>query len=277
MDSMRSLNTSLPGTSPPKLGEPPEQLLSAFKAAALSVTQLYKTATADQGKARAEGYEDALYELLDFMDKEDIGLGDGEGWRIRRWATERMDSRDSAQGESDDEAGGKHERGQDRGSSPEINRSQSAPRLSSTNRTSRMTSPARASSPQPTPPVTAIPTTTEQTHTVPPAFTFRAGDSLPRESDFNLADTDMSDSTRTLHDGTMSHTSNPPITITRPSRTGSRHSSHPGRSIVRSGNSIPRGSVQKRKTTHDYGEFFDILSSGCKDGSGGGGKRGRFA
>jgi len=129
------------------MSEPPEQLLSAFKAAALSVTQLYKTATADQGKARAEGYEDALYELLDFMDKEDIGLGDGEGWRIRRWATEKIDSRDSAQGDSDDETGGKQERGPDRGSSPEIHRSQSAPRLSSTSRISRMASPTRATSP----------------------------------------------------------------------------------------------------------------------------------
>jgi len=259
------------------MSEPPEQLLSAFKAAALSVTQLYKTATADQGKARAEGYEDALYELLDFMDKEDIGLGDGEGWRIRRWATEKIDSRDSAQGDSDDETGGKQERGPDRGSSPEIHRSQSAPRLSSTSRISRMASPTRATSPQPPPPATAIPTTVEQSHIAPPAFTFRAGDSLPRELDFNLADVDMSDSTRTLHEGTVSHGSNPPITITRPQRSGSRHNSYSGRSIVRSGNPISRNSVQKRKTTHDYGEFFDILSSGCKDGAGGGGKRGRFA
>ena len=81
---MRSLNTSLPGTSPPKQqkGEPPEQLLQAFKAAALSVTKLYKTAAADQGRTRAEGYQDALDELLAFLDREDIGLSDGEGWRI---------------------------------------------------------------------------------------------------------------------------------------------------------------------------------------------------
>lgn len=268
MDSMRSLNTSLPGTSPPKVGEPPEQLLTAFKAAALSVTQLYKTATADQGKARAEGYEDALYELLDYMDKEDIGLGDGEGWRIRRWATERMDSRDSAQGDSDDEIGAKQDRARDRGSSPEIHRSQSTPRLSSTSRTSRMASPARASPPPPT---------SDQSHIAPPVFTFRAGDSLPRDADFNIADVDMSENTRTLHEGTVSHASNPPITVTRAPRTGSRHSTHSGRSSIRNGNQLPRNSVQKRKATHDYGEFFDILSSGCKDGSGGGGKRGRFA
>ena len=71
MDSMRSLNTSLPGASPPKqqTGESSEQLLAAFKSAALSVTTLYKTAAAKQSKARADGYQDALDELLTFLDK----------------------------------------------------------------------------------------------------------------------------------------------------------------------------------------------------------------
>src|SRR5450432_3759901 len=113
MDSMRSLNTSLPGASPSKqqMPEPPEQLLSAFKAAALSVTKLYKTAAVDLARARSEGYQDALDELLAFLDKEDIGLTDGEGWRIRRWATERLDV------ESEDEPGQP-----ERGSSPVLER-----------------------------------------------------------------------------------------------------------------------------------------------------------
>src|ERR1700709_2857179 len=141
MDSMRSLNTSLPGTSPPKQyhGEPPEQLLQSFKAAALSVTKLYKTAAADQGRARAEGYQDALDELLAYLDKEDIGLSDGEGWKIRRWATERLDGRDtvSQNMESDDETGDKA----DRASSPEVQRSQSRTRLSPAAATVRTSSP----------------------------------------------------------------------------------------------------------------------------------------
>ncbi|KAG9246293.1 hypothetical protein BJ878DRAFT_497709 [Calycina marina] len=271
MDSMRSLNTSLPGTSPPKMGDSPEQLLSAFKAAALSVTQLYKTATADQGKARAQGYEDAMYELLDFLDKEDIGLDDGEGWRIRRWATEKLDSRDSVPGDSDDEAGGKQERAQERGSSPEIQRSQSAaPRLSSTSIAKRAVSPARASSPQPALSNTATPpTSSEAAITAPPAFTFRAGDFVPRPSEFNLADVDM--------DGSVSHASNPPITITRPPRTASRHNSHTGRTVVRNSSSSSRTTGQKRKATHDYGEFFDILSSNNTPNAAGGGKRGKHA
>src|SRR5271170_1311326 len=135
MDSMRSLNTSLPGTSPSKQHgtEPPEQLLQAFKAAALSVTKLYKTAAADQNRARSEGYQDALDELLAFLDREDIGLSDGEGWKIRRWATERLDGRGDSGSqtmESEDEAAEKT----DGVSSPELHRSQSATRLSSTAR-----------------------------------------------------------------------------------------------------------------------------------------------
>ncbi|RAL65399.1 hypothetical protein DID88_000967 [Monilinia fructigena] len=96
MDSMRSLNTSLPGGKSPSKQqnvEPPQQLLIAqFKAAALSVTNLYKTAAADQARARAEGYQDALDELLSFSRQrrywaerwrglEDSKMGDREiGW-----------------------------------------------------------------------------------------------------------------------------------------------------------------------------------------------------
>src|SRR6266516_2027032 len=108
MDSMRSLNTSLPASSPPKPNfGPPEQLLQAFKSAALSVTNLYKTASADQNRARAEGYQDALDDLLLFLDKEHLGLGDGEGWRVRQWATERLDGREPPMqtNDSDDERG----------------------------------------------------------------------------------------------------------------------------------------------------------------------------
>jgi hypothetical protein len=121
MDSMRNLDTSLPGTSPSKAsaGETSE-LLNAFRTAAISVTTLYKTAAEHKGRARVEGYQDALDELLAFMDKEDIGLSDGEGWRIRQWATERLDDRDyvSQNMESEDEGGEKA----DRSSSPNLRR-----------------------------------------------------------------------------------------------------------------------------------------------------------
>ncbi|KAH8592695.1 hypothetical protein B0O99DRAFT_517030 [Bisporella sp. PMI_857] len=274
MDSMRSLNTSLPGTSPSKSSEPPEQLLTAFKAAALSVTQLYKTAAADQGRSRAEGYEDALYELLSFLDNEDIGLSDGEGWRIRRWATERLDGRDSVpvHTDSDEESTSK----QERASSPEIHRSHSAPRISSTMRpTDVAATSAQTDLPSPT---TTPPAPPEPVVLNPPAFTFRAGNPFTQDSEGNHHDIDMSDNSRGQGDGPgMSHASTPPITVTRTPRTSSRHNNHSGRSINRSGTSLSRSSTgQKRKITHDYGEFFNILNPEGKDGFSGGGKRGRF-
>jgi hypothetical protein len=272
---MRSLNTSLPGTSPPKQysGEPPEQLLQSFKAAALSVTKLYKTAAADLGRARAEGYQDALDELLAYLDKEDIGLSDGEGWKIRRWATERLDGRDSVSQnmESDDESGDKL----DRASSPEIHRSQSTTRLSPAAAAVRTSSPARTES---QPPPTII-TPNEATVLTPPqgVFTFRSPQQYPQDADITLSDLGLSEGTRTqTHDGQQSpHTSGAPITITRPSRTNARHANHSTRINSRSSTSISRASGHKRKI--NFAELFDISNSGhCKDAFGGGGKRGRF-
>ena len=267
--NQNSLLTSSLGTSPPK-NEHPEnhsQLLVAFKAAALSVTQLYKTAAADQKQTRSEGYEDALYELLDFLDKENIGLGDGEGWRIRGWANERLSGRDSVPTEDDDDSGAK----QDGRSSPEIQRSHSAP-VSHLSPTMRTASPARGETSQPPPPTSAP---SDQYHTTPPAFIFQASHAYPRGPEPE-SDMDMLDSNRNSNDGSaVSHASNPPITVTRPSRTNSRHSNS-ARSVVRAGSSLTRGAGQKRKnnSSHEYGEFFDILNN--KDGFNGGGKRGRF-
>lgn len=90
MDSMRSLNTSLPAAYSSRQA-PPEQLLQAFKTAALSVTNLYKSAVTDQSNSRAAGYQDALDDLMKFLDQENLGLQDGEGWRVRQWVSERYD------------------------------------------------------------------------------------------------------------------------------------------------------------------------------------------
>lgn len=88
MDSLNSLNKSLPRSFPRR--QINADLHQAFKAAALSVAQLYKIAAADEDSARATGYQDAVEELLSFLDSENLGLGDGEGWRVRQWATERL-------------------------------------------------------------------------------------------------------------------------------------------------------------------------------------------
>jgi hypothetical protein len=277
MDSMRSLNTSLPGASPSKpVNEPPEQILQAFKAAALSVTKLYQTAAADQGRARSEGYQDALDDLLAFLDKEDIGLSDGEGWRIRRWATERLDGRESVSQsmESEDETGEKAA-DRDGASSPEIHRSQSATRLSSTARATRTASPPQAESLAPS--ATITPPPSDSANTIPPQgqFTFRSNQQYP-DSDMNLSEQPSDSPDR--REG--SHGSNPSaITITRP-RTNQRYSSHSHstRQNSRTTTTLGRGAGQKRKITiGDVAEYFDFSNFGNgKDTFGGGGKRGRF-
>lgn len=280
MDSMRSLNTSLPGTSPPKqsVGNPPEALLSAFKAAALSVTQLYKTAAKDQGAARSEGYQDALDELLTFLDKEDIGLSDGEGWKIRRWATERLDGRESVPqtGESDDEVADKTERA----SSPVLQRSQSMTRLQPTPRVTRTASPIQIDPPTSIP-IPSIPATIEEpvaTQILPQSnFTFRSSHSYPQDADIILSDLETRDVSRTsTHDGSAAaQGTTTGSTGTRPLRATSRHNNH-GRLPTRATSQIGRAAGQKRKI--NIGDFFDIGNLGHgKDGFGGGGKRGRFA
>lgn len=267
---MRNLNNSLPGNSPQKqqIGEPPEQLLQDFKAAALAVTKLYKTAASDQAKARSDGYQVALDELLAFLDKENIGLSDGEGWRIRIWATERLDGRDqvSQQIESDDELVEKA----DRASSPITQRSQSTNQLTST---ARMPSPPRMEpseprgvlSPTPDEPSAIIQPPTQDT------FNFRSSLNYPQDTDVTLADLNLSD-------GSRAHNQDPPtsshasagVSVSRPSRTHARNNNHAPRLNARSTTTIGRGTGQKRKINPL--EFFDF----GRDGFSGGGKRGRF-
>ncbi|CAG8949883.1 hypothetical protein HYFRA_00004211 [Hymenoscyphus fraxineus] len=262
------------------MGEPPEQLLSAFKAAALSVTTLYKTAAQNQSKARADGYQDALDELLAFLDKEDIGLSDGEGWRIRRWATERLDGRDSvSHAESEDENPMDKADGT---SSPVIQRSQSATRLSPNPKFARAGSPQRVETVLPTaniPPPVSDPTPPPQPVAQPPImppqsfFSFRSSHPYPQDTDSPVADLEMTDNTRTSgHDNSVQST-NPGITITRPQRNASRHNTHSARTGTRSSGTIGKGAGQKRKI--NMHEFFDI-GNVTKDNFGGGGKRGRF-
>jgi len=276
MDSMRSLNTSLPRSTPAasKQHDPPEPLLTAFKAAALSVTNLYKSAAVDQGRARAEGYQDALSELLSFLDKEDIGLSDGEGWRIRSWATERLDGRDSGSQnmESDDELSEKT----DRGSSPVLQRSQSATRIPSSLNSLRTASPVRTESAPP--PTLNTPPIDSTTASVPPqaTFTFRSSHPYPQDADIILSDLESSDDVRTPSQDSP-HASNTTAGITLSRNSRSRHNNHTAKINTRSSNPIGRGAAgQKRKI--NFGEFFDIGNLGHgKDGFSGGGKRGRYA
>jgi hypothetical protein len=259
MDSMRNLNTSLPGGSPSKNAishDTPEQLLDAFKAAALSVTKLYKTSASAQSKARQDGYQECLDDLLAFLDKENIGLGDGEGWRIRSWATERLGGDGTMQvGESDDEVDKA-----ETASSPELTRAGSVPRPSTKN---EIVQDRQDSAPPSVPPVVE-----QSAHfTVPTqeAFTFQSSHPYPQQDALNFANLDLSDAR------TLETTQTAPAPPTRSSRT--RHGIN-GRSASRSGH-LGRGAGQKRKI--NFAEIFDLGSLGYgKDVFGsGGGKRSR--
>ncbi|GAB7351527.1 hypothetical protein MBLNU459_g2167t1 [Dothideomycetes sp. NU459] len=276
MDSMRSLNRSLPRTSPHRqtAPQPPEALLSAFKAAALSVTNLYKTAASDQARARAAGYQDALDDLLTLMDKENLGVQDGEGWRIRQWATERFDG--SAAGKADNSEDEEDDEDKGRSSSPEVARKAAVPE----------TQHEHQEPPAPVePPVQQVPLLPRADMTVPTSdtFNFRSMHSYP--SNHDRQDADM-DSTTVPGEAAT-------ITLTRPTR-NSRHHNRSSNTSSNNNNSsnngggnrnstinlgsLGSGAGSKRKNT--FNEFFNIPEfpfGNRKDEFDRGGKRGRHA
>lgn len=227
-------------------------LIDAFKAAALSVTKLYKTSAAAQAKSRADGYQDCLEDILAFLDREGLGTGDGEGSRIRRWVLERVEGRDTSQTlESEEDEVEKPEVV----SSPELHRTNSAPQLLRTEVQMKDTEPpthvVQDSSPVPDEPAEIV---------VPSQETFTFQSSLPYP---NLANLDLSDS----------HTHNSPSRQTSSStpRTARGRAVRPGPRPT-----LGRGAGQKRKV--NLAEIFDLASlNNGKDVFGNGGKRGRFA
>ncbi|PGH32560.1 hypothetical protein GX50_04665 [[Emmonsia] crescens] len=291
MDSMRSLNTSLPVSSPrPNYAQPPEQLLQAFKTAALSVTNLYKTAVSDQANARQIGYQEALEDLRAFLDKEKIGLSDGEGSKVRCWVTERIDGTAAATTsmDSDDERGElDNKRG--RSISPTTTRKQT-PDVNHTNQASRSTSPPRQETNAHQPPTTTTTTVAAPDLSVapcrPPTFTFTTGPQFPapQQSDIDMQISEhvpvtttsmQTDSSHFPHSSTIN--SSPTVrveVVPRGSRTphrlnnGNRHNTRASARDAASNNG------SKRK--FHFGEFFDISSLGNGRDAFGGGKRGRF-
>jgi hypothetical protein len=262
---MRSLNTSLPHPRP----QPPEQLLAAFKTAALSITNLYKTAVTDQSSSRQAGYQDALDDLLSFLDKENLGVQDGEGWRIRQWATERFERTSYGQqsSESDDERGDTEKRA--RSSSPALERKTSldAPGLRDE---SPASSPMRTES-APVPASTQVEAEpTDRTA----FFRFTAGPS----PEMQIQSTESPVPAQQGHEG-ESTSETAPIrveVVNRGSRTSRKINS--SRHNTRASNhEFTFTSGSKRK--FQFPEFFDIsnVSNGReRDNFGGGGKRGRF-
>ncbi|KAK5120653.1 hypothetical protein LTR85_006011 [Meristemomyces frigidus] len=279
MDSMRQMTTSLPR----RRNDQPLDLLSDFRAAALSVTNLYKTAASAQVKARAAGYQDALDDILAFLDKENLGLMDGEGWKVRQWATGRLEDDGSVPGQKpagsdDDEVVEKDEEAAGtRSSSPEVQRKTNLP-TPSTELADDSSSHRRVESEPPTilPPTQLA---SGLAPAVPPLndFTFRSNQAYPTNHD-REATMDLDTSSTTA--STPSSTETVRI-IPRPAR--SRHANHNRQRERANGTSVNfnlgAGAGSKRKIP--YPDFFDISGINFegqdrRDESGGrGGKRGR--
>ncbi|BCS24568.1 uncharacterized protein APUU_41012A [Aspergillus puulaauensis] len=262
MDSMRSLNTSLPSSTPRP--QPPEQLLQQFKTAALSVTNLYKNAVYAESQARQAGYQEAIEDLLHFLDRENLGLTDGEGWRVRQWATERSDG--LAHTSDDDET-----EKRTRSATPAVPRKEAsepeAPR-----QVSKSTSPHREeqAAPQQPPSTPAAQPSEPATFDRAPVFTFSAGPTFPQvqEQDLDMHNSDSSSPSP------QSETSPAVSVLARNSRQQNRHGNLSRPSPRNSTRDSPVGIGSKRK--HNFPDFFDIAGMNNNRDIFGGGKRGRF-
>lgn len=268
MDSMRSLNKSLPRTPRKKRrSRTPEQLIQAFKNAALSVTNLYRTAEADENRAKQVGYQEAIDDLLTFLDRENIGLDDGEGWRIREWATEHFDDRigTRASSESDEERPGA---GKQAGSMSPNNHQRLAKDSGN---------PQQA--PGPPLPVQEPPSSTPQgireaQPTIPTSapsqetFTFRTPNPAPQDADMS-SDTPTANPSHSAPPIQAQATPSFTLNVLPPGSRPPRGSRCPQRSS--STRNLGSGAGSKRRIP--FGDYFDISSL---DGSGGGNKRGRM-
>ena len=273
MDSMRSLNTSLPSSTPTT--QPPELLLQAFKTAALSVTNLYKNAVSDQAQSRHLGYQDALEDLRAFLDKERLGNEDGEASRIRSWVMERIDGTGTSASESDDDRSDSDKR--HRSNSPVAVRKASHDNNNQTNQQPRSSSPPRSEVPhQPQPS-----STNESVAPRQPTFTFSAGPQFPTPQQ-QQDDVDMKVSDTVTPIPADSRIASPHLTspsvrvevLPRGPRTPHRMANsnrHGNRSLTRDTNQVT-GSKRKLQ----FGDFFDISNLGNGRDMFGGGKRGRF-
>jgi hypothetical protein len=253
------------------------ELLQAFKSAALSVTNLYKTAVTDQGNTKQQGYQDALDDLLTFLDRENLGLQDGEGWKIRQWATERFEGGDTMGNsmDSDDDRVDTEKRA--RSSSPVPNIRTSSAGLDLRGHSSSENNGARTESAPPTgmkeeshPPVMERPS----------MFTFSAAHTLPtqnRDVPMHTSETSSGEIPPSvdLLEATTSQATSPlrVEVVNRNARLQNRHANtrHNTRSANRD-----MGFAAGTKRKLYLPEFFDISNVGnSRDGTNGGGKRGR--
>jgi hypothetical protein len=281
MDSMRHLSSSLPSTR--RRNEQTHQLLSDFKAAALSVTNLYKTATAENARSRDAGYQDALDDLLVFLDKENLGLMDGEGWKVRQWATERLDDAPKAT-EDDEDSSSKDEVVETRSSSPEVQRKPAVSNSLVEEEQQRPASEPPQHAPLPTPqhqPTTHIAAASPTSAPVLDSFSFRSAQAYPTNHDRDDNQTMDLDPTSTAPARTAPKASSKPRhTAHNRSRDNNRASSGPTFNF-----NLGTGAGGKRKMP--YPDFFDISglnpdgndnnnnNNNRREGGGRGGKKSR--
>ncbi|KAF2215596.1 hypothetical protein CERZMDRAFT_93999 [Cercospora zeae-maydis SCOH1-5] len=286
MDSMQRLSTSLPRNR----SEVPNDLLVDFKAAARSVTDLYRTAVTSQKQARQAGYQDALDDLLAFLDKENMGLMDGEGWRVRQWATARLDGSGFSTGpaattteEDDEDRSVKEEEKDDtRSSSPEVQRRPVLPTATSELAVEDDTPPQRRVVSEPPQAQLAIQPTPQQ-QLPQTTFSFQSTHAYPHGNHDRDMEIDGNSTTSVqAYTPTSIPSSNETVRIIPRSARSNRRSNHNRRAGSDNRSSTLNfnlGSASGTKRKIPFPDFFDI--SGINDngdrkddqGRTGGGKR----
>lgn len=250
---MRSLNTSLPKTR-----RQPD-VHQAFRTAALNVTNLYKSALADLDKARSDGYQEALEDLLGFLDRETIGGGDGEGRRIKQWVAERLDGVIPKQSGSDSDEEYLDDK-RARSSSPVMERND-VPEDSRTLENTHGTATRSDSAP---PPIHMETTAAQPDMTpLPHVFQFSSPLAYPPTSTNETTSADMAASARRAF---PPRRNNPRSSARNLQRTAPQNLFQLG-----------QGAGQKRRLMQDFFNIDGLNDRRDRDGSAGGGsKRGRM-
>ncbi|KAF1999727.1 hypothetical protein P154DRAFT_212834 [Amniculicola lignicola CBS 123094] len=256
MYTMHNLDKTLPKPRKKPTQTSAQDIHQSFRAAALSVTNLYKSALGDLNKAQAEGYQEALEDLIGFLDKENLGVGDGEGWRIRQWAMEKVGGALPGQSnsDSDDEV---PERA--RSSSPVMARNPSPEEVRASDPPHADTTQRCDSAP---PPVHSEAPATDTEMAIPQnVFHFSSPQPLPADTNNDTAGPDFSAIARRA--------------FPTPRRPSTRASRNLQRTAASNLFNLGNGAGQKRKIP----DIFNIDFSDRRDGSGGGGgpKRGRMS
>jgi hypothetical protein len=255
MDSMRSLNRSLPKAKKP-VSASHADVGQSFREAALTVTNLYKSAIAEIDKSHAEGYQEALRDLVGFLDRENLGVGDGEGWKIRQWATERVDGalHGHSNSDSDDEITEEKEEKRARSSSPVVERNSTPEEI----RTSEPPHAEIVHRSDSAPPIQMEASTAENEMDLPQTvFQFSSPHAWPSNNGNDSAGPDMAG---------------------RRTFAAPRRPSRPNRNLQRAAVSnffsLGNGAGQKRKLMPDLFNIDGVNDR--RDGQGGGSKRGRM-